>query len=235
LIRVLVVDDERQILRVLRAALQAAGYEVVTAADGREGLQQFQQQAPDLVITDLAMPVMDGVELVRTIRERSPVPVIVLSVRNTETMKVQALDEGADDYLTKPFSTPELLARIRVRLRNAAGVTNEPEALSLGDFVVDVGAHSTRVAGQEVHLTPKEFDLLLAFARKPDRVLTHRVLLREVWGGTAVDQPENLRVLVGSLRKKLESVSGKRYIESEPWVGYRFHPGGNEEVQPERL
>ena len=227
--RVLVVDDERQILRVLRAALQAGGYEVVTAGDGREGLQQFQQQAPDLVITDLAMPVMDGVELVRAIRERSQVPVIVLSVRNAESMKVRALDEGADDYLTKPFSTPELLARIRARLRPSAGLPSTPEAISVGDFVIDVEAHSTAVAGQDIHLTPKEFDLLLVFARKPDRVLTHRVLLREVWGGTAVDQPENLRVLVGSLRKKLEGVNAKRYIESEPWVGYRFHPSGEEE------
>lgn len=227
--RVLVVDDERQILRVLRAALQAGGYEVVTAGDGREGLQQFQQQTPDLVITDLAMPVMDGVELVRAIRERSQVPVIVLSVRNAESMKVRALDEGADDYLTKPFSTPELLARIRARLRSSADLPSTPEAIAVGDFVIDVEAHSATVTGQDIHFTPKEFDLLLVFARKPDRVLTHRVLLREVWGGTAVDQPENLRVLVGSLRKKLEGVNAKRYIESEPWVGYRFHPSGEDE------
>ena len=230
--RVLVVDDERQILRVLRASLQSSGYEVATAGDGREALQQFQQQVPDLLITDLAMPVMDGLELVQAVRERSQVPIIVLSVRANEAMKVKALDEGADDYLTKPFSTPELLARIRAQLRKKGDVHSPPEVLALGDFRIEVDAHKICVCDGEVHLTPKEFDLLLAFARKPDRVLPHRVLLREVWGGTQVDQPENLRVLVAALRKKLEAASARRYIESEPWVGYRFHPAGMAEDTP---
>jgi len=179
------------------------------------------------VITDLAMPGMDGIELTRAIRGRSQVPVIVLSVRNQDASKVAALDEGADDYITKPFSIQELLARVRVQSRRAA-TTNESEqsSISLGDFRIDVERHQVKVRDMEIHLTPKEFDLLLYFARNANRVLTHKTLLRAVWGAAGVDQPEYLRVLVAQLRKKVETSGEPKYILNEPWVGYRLSPSG---------
>lgn len=222
--RILVVDDESQILRVLRTALQSSGFEVVTGSDGVEALHQFEMTEPDIVITDLSMPVMNGLELTKALREVSDVPIIVLSVRNTESMKVQALDSGADDYLTKPFSTPELLARVRAQLRRFSN-SGTPGA-QIGDFGIDDATRTATVRGSKVHLTPKEFDLLLAFSKKPEKTLTHEALLRSVWGSASGHQPENLRVLVGSLRKKVEAGVEQRYIESEPWVGYRFWPKG---------
>jgi two-component system, OmpR family, KDP operon response regulator KdpE len=223
--RILVVDDERQITRLLRASLQASGYEVVTAADGNEALERLSADKPDLIITDLSMPVMDGVELTKRVRQTTEIPIVVLSVRDGEGMKVKALDEGADDYITKPFSMPELLARVRAHLRR---VPHEDTTgrIETGDFVVDQEAHTATLRGVPVPLTPKEFDLLVLLAQKPERVLTHRVLLRGVWGHGSTDQIENLRVLVASLRKKLERGRGLRYIESEPWIGYRFMPAG---------
>jgi two-component system, OmpR family, KDP operon response regulator KdpE len=209
---------------MLRASLQSSGYEVAVAQNGAEALQTFQEQAPDLVITDLAMPEMDGVELTRRIREHSEVPIIVLSVRNSETMKIRALDAGADDYVTKPFSMPELLARVRAQLRRGRE-ENHSVRIEAGDFVIDAEGHYVTVQGDKIHLTPKEFDLLLFFARNPDRILTHKVLLREIWGMAGSDQPEYLRVLIAQLRKKIAR-PGLTYIESEPWVGYRFHPKG---------
>ena len=223
--RILVVDDERQITRMLRASLQSSGYEVLVADDGMKGFEQFEKSAPDLIITDLAMPEMNGLELTQAVRRVAQVPIIVLSVRDTDLMKVKALDEGADDYLTKPFSMPELLARVRAHLRRVP----QPDALEMrlevGDFVIDADAHSASVRGVAVHLTPKEFELLLAFARSPGRVLTHKVLLRAVWGPAGEDQPEYLRVLIAALRRKIERADGQKYIQSEPWVGYRFEPG----------
>jgi two-component system, OmpR family, KDP operon response regulator KdpE len=228
--RILVIDDESQITRVLRAALAAQGYDVRTANDPEEGLRLFRDWPPDLVITDLMMPGKSGVEVTRLIRSRSVTPILVLSVREHERSKVEALDAGADDYVTKPFSIQELLARVRAHLRRAPErVTN---ALEAGDFVVDVQAHTITVQGKPIHLTPKEFDLLVHLARNAGKVMTHRALLTAVWGAQSAHQPEYLRVFVGQLRKKLETETGRQYIQTEPWVGYRFIPegwAGNEE------
>jgi len=222
--RILVIDDEPQITRVLRAALSAQGYDVRTANDPEEGLRVFRDWPPDLVVTDLMMPGMSGVEVCRAIRAHHPTPVLVLSVREHERSKVEALDAGADDYVTKPFSIQELLARVRAHLRRAPERTTA--AIEAGDFVVDANAHTVTVRGKPVHLTPKEFDLLLHLARNAGKVMTHRALLAAVWGAQSVHQPEYLRVFVGQLRKKLEGDSGKQYIQTEPWVGYRFVPEG---------
>lgn len=222
---ILVVDDERQIVRMLRASLQSSGYRVSAAANGAEALERFAAERPDLLITDLAMPEMSGLELTQAIRRSAQTPIIVLSVRGSDTMKVQALDEGADDYLTKPFSMPELLARVRAQLRRLP--TSDPlePRVAIGDFMLDQDAHTLTVRGNAVHLTPKEFELLLLFARSPRRVLTHKVLLRSVWGPAGEDQPEYLRVLIAGLRKKIERDPARpAYIQSEPWVGYRFQP-----------
>lgn len=223
--RILVVDDERQITRMLRASLQGSGYEVMVASNGVEALDKLSSTRPDLIITDLAMPEMNGLDLTRTVRREMQTPIIVLSVRDTEGMKVSALDEGADDYLTKPFSMPELLARVRAQLRRTPEPTVFETCIKSGDFVIDADAHTATVRGEPVHLTPKEFDLLLLFARSPGRVLTHKVLLRGIWGPRGEEQPDYLRVLVASLRKKIERDERQRYILSEPWVGYRFQPG----------
>jgi two-component system, OmpR family, KDP operon response regulator KdpE len=224
--RILVVDDERQIIRMLRASLQSSGYEVLTAQNGMEGFEKFQSGRPNLIVTDLAMPDMNGLELTQAVRQIDRTPIIVLSVRDTDAMKVKALDEGADDYLTKPFSMPELLARIRVQLRRTTTTEPAQTRFETGDFVIDADAHTVFVRGQTIHLTPKEFDLLLLFARSPGRVLTHKVLLRAIWGPAGDDQPEYLRVLIAGLRKKIEKGEGQKYIQSEPWVGYRFQPSG---------
>ena len=224
--RILVVDDERQITRMLRASLQSSGYEVLIANSGSEGYARVVSDRPDLIITDLAMPEMSGLELTQAVRRVAQTPIIVLSVRDTDQMKVMALDEGADDYLTKPFSMPELLARVRAQLRRAIEAQPDDSPLVLGDFIIDIPAHTASIRGQIIHLTPKEFDLLLVLARTPHRVLTHKVLLRAVWGPSGEGQPEYLRVLIAQLRKKIEDAEGPRYIVSEPWVGYRFDPNG---------
>jgi two-component system KDP operon response regulator KdpE len=209
---------------VLRAALSAQGYDVRTANDPEEGLRTFKDWPPDLVITDLMMPEMSGVEVCRAIRSHGSTPVLVLSVREHERSKVEALDAGADDYVTKPFGIQELLARVRAHLRRAPGRTTS--AIEAGDFVIDSNAHSITVQGKQIHLTPKEFDLLLHLARNAGKVMTHRALLTSVWGAQSAHQPEYLRVFVGQLRKKLEGETGKQYIQTEPWVGYRFMPEG---------
>jgi two-component system KDP operon response regulator KdpE len=232
-LRILVVDDEPQIVRVLRAALQSNGYEIFTASNGAEALQVFLDANPALVITDLAMPEMNGVELTREIRLRSTTPVIVVSVRNQEQEKIRALDEGADDYITKPFAIQELLARVRVQLRRVSERESESDyarpVISVGDFEINTERHMVRVRGQELRLTPKEFDLLLLFARNPERVLTHKALLKSIWGPAGIDQPEGLRVLVGQLRRKIEHGKGApQYIQTEPWIGYRFIPSATE-------
>ncbi len=230
--RILVVDDEPQITRVLRTSLVSNGHEVTVAKDGAEALELFLKAQPELVITDLTMPGMDGIELTRAIRERSPVPIIILSVRSQDSQKVAALDEGADDYITKPFSIQELLARVRVQMRRVAAA-DAHSVIELGDFHIDLERHQAAVKGQEIHLTPKEFDLLVYFARNADRVLTHKTLLRAIWGAAGVDQPEYLRVLVAQLRRKIEPGGEPRYILSEPWVGYRLSPAGESEAHAE--
>jgi two-component system KDP operon response regulator KdpE len=219
---------------VLRAALSAQAFDVRTANDPEEGLRTFREWQPDLVITDLMMPGLSGVEVCRAIRAHSAIPILVLSVRDHERSKVEALDAGADDYVTKPFNTQELLARVRAHLRRAPERTTS--AIETGDFVVDSEAHSITVVGKAIHLTPKEFDLLLHLARQAGKVITHRALLTAVWGAQSAHQPEYLRVFIGQLRKKLEAETGKQYIQTEPWVGYRFVPegwSGNQEQQAE--
>jgi two-component system, OmpR family, KDP operon response regulator KdpE len=226
--RILVVDDEPQLTRVLRTGLKSHGYDVRAAADGLAGFETFTDWRPDLVITDLAMPNVDGLELCRRLRAISQVPIIVLSAKGEEKTKVEALDLGADDYVTKPFGIDELLARVRASLRRSSTQSQsepEPTILDSGDFHIDLESRKVSVRGSEVHLTPKEFELLVYFMKHAGKVLTHRTLLAAIWGGDYVEQDQYLRVFVGNLRKKLEKeVSGQNYIVTEPWVGYRFMP-----------
>src|SRR5689334_16852004 len=225
--RVLVVDDEPQITRVLRTVLTSQGYQVRTAGEGEAALNNFSEWRPELVITDLYMPHMDGIELCKRIRASSNVPIIVLSVKGEERSKVEALDVGADDYITKPFGTEELLARVRAALRRGSGGTTDVASFDAGDFRVDLEGRRVHVRGNEVRLTPKEFDLFVYMARHPNRVITHRTLLEAVWGEASQEQPEYLRVFMGQLRKKLEpDPSNPPYLVTEPWVGYRFNPNG---------
>ena len=205
--RILVVDDEPQLTRVLRTGLKSRGYDVRAAADGRAGFETFTDWHPDLVITDLAMPNVNGLELCRRLRAISQVPIIVLSAKGEEKTKVEALDLGADDFVTKPFGIDELLARIRASLRRASSQAKTevaPTVLDAGDFHVDLESRRITVRNAELHLTPKEFDLLVYFIKHSGKVLTHRTLLAALWGGNYVEQNEYLRVFVGNLRKKLE-------------------------------
>ena len=220
--RILVVDDEPNILATIGPLLRARGYDVLTAMTGRAALESIERDAPDLVVLDLGLPDLDGVVVCSQIRETRNMPILVLSARGAEDDKVRALDAGADDYVTKPFGTEELLARIRVCLRRIeAPPANEP--IVRGAMVIDRERFRVAIDGKEVRLTPKEFELLTYLAQRPGRVLTHRAILRAIWGPQAVDQPEHLRVLIGSLRKKIEpNPSTPRYILTEPWVGYRF-------------
>ena len=227
--RILIVDDEPQITRVLRRSLTTHGYDVRVASDGLAALQTFGDWPPDLVVTDLSMPNTDGLQLCRNLRAISQVPIIVLSVRGEESTKVQALDAGADDYITKPFGIDELLARIRAALRRAQTAKIDDAAspiLEVGDFRLDLEDRRVTVNGAEVHLTPKEYDLMVYLISHPGKVLTHRTLLTSIWGGESVEQTEYLRVFVGQLRKKIEpEPATPRYILTEPWIGYRFYPG----------
>jgi two-component system KDP operon response regulator KdpE len=226
--RILVVDDEPQLTRVLRTGLKSRGYDVLAAEDGERGFRLFQEWKPDLIIADLAMPNMDGLELCRRIRAISQVPIIILSAKDEERIKVEALDIGADDFVTKPFGIDELLARMRAALRRSQSQSTtqtEQKLIEVGDFHVNLETRNVSVSGREIHLTPKEFDLLVYFIKHAGKVLTHRTLLAAVWGGDYVEQDQYLRVFVGNLRKKLESnPSSPRYILTEPWVGYRFSP-----------
>ncbi len=226
--RILIADDEPQIARVLRTGLTTRGYEVRVAADGESALDTFRDWHPDLVVTDLAMPNMDGLELCRRLRLVSQIPIIVLSVKGEEKTKVEALDAGADDFVTKPFSMEELLARVRATLRRAGEPSSEGSStvMDAGDFRLDVETRKVTVREREIHLTPKEFDLLTHLMRHSGKVLTHRKLLTAIWGANYGEQTEYLRVFIGQLRKKIEDdPSTPRYILTEPWIGYRFDPG----------
>jgi len=224
--QILVVDDDTQIRRVLSTSLSAQGYAIRCASDGLEALQTMQGWHPDLVITDLAMPEMGGVELCQRIRNSSQVPIIVLSVREQEREKVEALDAGADDYITKPFRPNELLARVRAQLRRATLSSPPSDVIEVGHFIINRENRSVLVRGREVHLTPKEFDLLFYLAQHPGKVITHRKLLAAIWGDNSMEQSQYLHVFIGHLRKKLEPEGGpSKYIVTEAWVGYRFSPG----------
>ncbi len=222
--KILVVDDEPQITRVLRHSLMAHRFDVRTAADGISALDTFRDWHPDLVITDLQMPDMDGIELCREIRKVSQLPVIVLSVKGEERTKVEALDAGADDYVTKPFGIDELLARVRAALRRLPdGVSAVETKLEDGSIAIDLETREVAVSGNLVHLTPKEFELLVYLFNNRGKVVTHRAILSAVWGGNSTEQTEYLRVFVGQLRKKIEKDPAKpKFIRTEPWVGYRF-------------
>jgi two-component system KDP operon response regulator KdpE len=220
---ILVIEDTPGIGRALRAALEARDYEVVLALTGNDGIEAAAVNDPAAVILDLGLPDMDGTDVCRRIRSWSDVPVIVLTVDDTERRKVEALDLGADDYVTKPFSMPELLARLRVALRRPRGNVVVPDAeLEVGDVVVDLAHHRVTVGGRRVDLTPKEFDFLALLARYPGRVLTHRTILQEVWGPEYGSETQYLRVYASQIRKKLADDPGSPRLVTEPGVGYRL-------------
>jgi two-component system KDP operon response regulator KdpE len=221
--RILLVDDEPNIIGTVAPLFRARGYDVVTAMNGRAGLDAFEHEKPDLIVLDLGLPDIDGVDVCRQMRATSHVPILVLSARSGERDKVGALDAGADDYVTKPFGAEELLARIRATLRRAEAPSLPSEPMVRAGLVIDRERFRVLRDGVEVRLTPKEFELLTFLAQHPGRVLTHRSIVRAVWGPQVVDQPEHLRVLVGALRKKVEpNPSSPKYILTEPWIGYRF-------------
>jgi len=222
--RILLVDDEVSIQRAVAPLLRSRGYEVDVAATGGDALRKFAEQPADLIVLDLGLPDIEGTAVCRRIRESSQVPIIILSARGREADKVAALDLGADDYVTKPFGPEELLARIRVWLRR---VLSEERAdsgrVKIADLTIDYDRRRVLRGDEEIRLTPKEFELLAFMAHNPDRVMTHRAILKAIWGPNAVDQPEHLWVLVAQLRKKIEiDPAAPRYLISEPWVGYRL-------------
>jgi two-component system KDP operon response regulator KdpE len=222
--RILVVDDEVQIRRLLQTGLGGYGYEVETAADGMEAVQKAIAWRPDVIVLDLGLPKLGGLDVCRSVRSWSSVPIIVLSVRDNEHDKITALDLGADDYLTKPFSLGELLARIRVALRHAAGTAGaDAPLLVFADLQIDIVRRVVHLGEQEVHLTPTEYDLLKLLATHAGRVLTHTMILRQVWGSAYERDTQTLRVFIGQLRRKLnDDPTNPRFILTEPGVGYRF-------------
>jgi two-component system, OmpR family, KDP operon response regulator KdpE len=226
--RILVVDDEPQIRRFLRATLEVHGYEVSLAETGRAALEQVITWHPDLLLLDLGLPEIDGLEVCRRVREWSDVPIIVLSVRDREDDKVAALNLGADDYLAKPFGTNELLARIQVALRHAARVlTPQEPVITVGELRLELAAHRVIFRDQEVHLTPTEYEILKTLAIHGGKVLTHAVLMHKVWGHDQQQDPGKLRVFINQLRRKIEDDPAQpRYIVTEPGVGYRFRGDG---------
>jgi two-component system KDP operon response regulator KdpE len=221
--RILVVDDEAQIRRALTSILSTRGYKLEMASTGEEALLKAIDAPPDLVVLDLALPDRSGIEVCRELRTWMTAPILVLSVRANEADKIEALDEGADDYLTKPFSAGELLARIRALLRRAAALTSPPPVVTSGDLEIDIARRRVRRAGEEIALTPTEFDILAYLARNAGLVVTQRMILERVWGPEWVEDAQTLRVHVSNLRKKIEPhPGGPRYIITEPGVGFRF-------------
>ncbi len=222
--RILLVDDEASVQRTVAALLRARGFEVEVAASGEAALKVLATRPADLVVLDLGLPDLDGTEVCRRVRLESAAPVIVLSARASEADKVDALEIGADDYVTKPFGPEELLARVRAALRRAAGGEPAPAGrLTAGDLTIDYDRRRVLRGDDELRLTPKEFDLLCLLARNADRVLTHRAILRAIWGPHAVNDPEHVWVLVAQLRRKIEpDPASPRYLLSEPWIGYRL-------------
>jgi two-component system KDP operon response regulator KdpE len=222
--RILIVDDEPQIRRIMRTTLIGEGYEVEDAKTGEEALEKVREFRPDLVLLDMNMPGMGGLASCRAIRSDTSIGVIMLTVRNSEADKVAALDAGADDYITKPFSTPELLARIRAALRRVPAAQASPAKISAGRLEIDFSARTVRNGTATVHLTPKELDLLRYLAERQNEVVKHRELLQAVWGPDYGDQVEYLRVFIKKLRNKIEAdPEHPEYITTEPWVGYRFN------------
>jgi len=232
-VRVLVVDDEPQILRALRTALRAHGHEVFVAANGEDALAEAAQAQPELVILDLALPDMEGTDVLRELRGWSTVPVIVLSVRDAQASKVAALDAGADDYVTKPFGLDELLARMRATVRRAGAREDPPPVLRFGPLAVDLARTLATLDGEPVHLTKTEWALLEAMVTNPGKLLTHRWLLQRVWGPRYGDESNYLRVYVRQLRQKLgDDAAAPRLIATEPGVGYRWLPEPDPEPDP---
>lgn len=223
--RVLVVDDEPQIIRFLKPSLRATGYEVIVAVDGAEALKAAATQAPDVVLLDLGLPDMDGKDVISELRTWSKVPIIVLSARDREAEKIAALDLGADDYVNKPFGIGELMARLRTALRHASQAAGEVEKVITGDLMIDIAAHSVLRAGKTIKLTPKEFELLAILARNAERVVTHRQILTAVWGPAHTEDLQYLRVFIGQLRQKLKAAPDEpELIQTEAGVGYRLVP-----------
>jgi len=221
--RILIVDDEAQIRRALQSILSTRGYEVLSASDGAAALDRAIEHTPDLVILDLAMPGMGGLEVCRELRTWYTGPILVLSVRGSDADKVAALDMGADDYVTKPFSAGELLARVRALLRRAAGQAAAPSTIAAGDLEIDIARRRVKRAGQDIDLTRIEFDILAYLAQNPDRVVTSKMILERVWGPEYGEDTQTLRVHISHLRKKIEPhPSVPRYIITEPGVGFRF-------------
>jgi two-component system KDP operon response regulator KdpE len=220
---VLVVEDERSMARVLSASLQARGYDVRVARTGQDGLDLSASDDPAVIILDLGLPDVDGIEVCRQMRKWSRAPIIVVTADGSEKRKILALDEGADDYVTKPFSMPELLARLRVALRHRQALpVVEEDLLEVGDLVVDLADHQVSVGGRRIEVTPKEFDFLALLARHPGKVLTHRAILRSVWGPEAEGRTEYLRTYANQLRRKLEDDPAAPVLVTEPGVGYRL-------------
>jgi two-component system KDP operon response regulator KdpE len=229
-LRILLVDDEVSLQRAMVPLLRARGYAVTVARSGREALELFEHEPPDLVVLDLGLPDLDGHIVCRRLRERGDTPILILSARGAEAEKVAALDEGADDYVTKPFGPEELLARVRAVLRRGAGGETAPRGqLRRGDLVIDCDRRRVFRGGTEIRLTPKEFALLHLLAQHAGRVLTHRTILNALWGPQGGGQPAHLRVVMGQLRRKIEPDPGAaRYLVTEPWVGYRFTADSDE-------
>jgi two-component system, OmpR family, KDP operon response regulator KdpE len=220
---ILIVDDELQLRRAMRATLSSIGYTVVEAKTGEDALEQVDELRPDLVLLDFNMPGLGGLETCRALRERSDIPIIILSVRNTEPDKVQALDAGADDYVTKPFGIQELLARIRAAMRRSPGVATDVKSIRTGDLEIDFVHRRVSSKDRPIRLTPKEFELLQFLANNANRPVPRRKLLQAVWGPDYGDEVEYLRVFINSLRKKIETTPSKpEMLLTEPWVGYRF-------------